>query len=133
MRRKPSPELVAWCAPALFLLAVAVGVAIVFHGPLALFGAVLAALALVPVGWVLVSALLPAKAERRCRACGKDALARLDERATHGLVCRACGWSDASASAWLLAEEEGPLEGIVMAERGRKSPPSPVDSPRQRG
>ena len=132
MHGKPSPAL-SWCAPAFFLLAVAAGVGIVLHRPLSMFGGVLAALAAVPVGWVLASALWPAKAERRCPACGKDALERLDERATHGLVCRACGHRDASASAWLLAEEEGPLEEIVLAERGRTPQPDAVDSPRQRG
>jgi len=132
MQREPSPAL-AWCAPAFFLLAVAAGVAIVFRRPLSLFAGVLSALAAVPVGWVIVSALWPAKAERRCPACGKDALQRLDQRATHGLACRACGFRDESASAWLLAEEEGPLEEIVLAERGRKLPTGPVDSPRQTG
>ncbi len=132
MPRRP-PSALQWCAPVLFLLAVGLGVAIVLRRPLALFGGVLIALAVVPVGWVLASALWPARAERRCPACGKDALARLDPRATHGLVCRACGFRDESASAWLLAEEEGPLEKIVLAERGRAAPPAAVDSPRPRG
>jgi predicted RNA-binding Zn-ribbon protein involved in translation (DUF1610 family) len=132
MQRKP-PRALFWFVPAILLLAVAAGVAIVFSRPLALFAGVLAALAAVPVGWVIVSALWPARAERRCPACGKDALRRLDERATQGLVCQACGYRDESASAWLLAEEEGPLEEIVLEERGRKLPAGPVDSPRQRG
>jgi len=132
MPRRPSSALL-WCAPASFLLAVGLGVAIVMHRPLGLFAGVLIALAAVPVGWVLASALWPARAERRCPACGKDALARLDPRTTHGLVCSACGHRDESASAWLLAEEEGPLEKIVLAERGRSAPPSAVDSPRPRG
>jgi DNA-directed RNA polymerase subunit RPC12/RpoP len=132
MPRRPSSALL-WCAPALFLLAVGLAVAIVLRRPISLFGAVLIGLAVVPVGWVLASALWPARAERRCPACGKDALQRLDERATQGLVCRACGFRDAHASAWLLAEEEGPLEKIVLAERGRGAPPSAVDSPRPRG
>jgi len=127
------PRGLLWCAPAFLLLAVAVGVAIVLQRPLSLFAGVLAALAAVPVGWVIVSALWPARAERRCPACGKDALRRLDERTTHGLVCRACGFRDESASAWLLAEEEGPLEEIVLSQRGRKVPTGPVDSPRQSG
>jgi DNA-directed RNA polymerase subunit RPC12/RpoP len=132
MPRRPSSALV-WCAPALFLLAVGLGVAIVLRRPLALFTGVLIAVAAVPAGWVLASALWPARAERRCPACGKDALARLDERTTHGLVCRACGHRDESASAWLLAEEESSLSEIVLAERGRGAPPGAVDSPRQRG
>jgi len=114
--------LVTWCAPAVFLAAVLGGVAIVFTGPLALLWVLVGALVLVPAGWVLVSALFPGKAERRCPACGAESLERLDARRTHGLGCRACGWRDESASAWLLAEEEGPLEDIVLAERGRRGP-----------
>jgi len=119
--------------PGVFLLAVALGVWIVFHRPLSLFVGVLAALAAVPVGWVMVSALWPARAERRCPACNADALERIDRRASHGLVCRACGHRDESASAWLLAEEEGTLEEMVLAERGRRRRGGAVDSPRRRG
>ena len=131
--RRMTPRTLLWCAPVFLLLGVATGVAIVLRRPLSLFAGVLAALAAVPVGWVIVSALWPARAERRCPACGKDALRRMDERATHGLACRACGFRDESASAWLLAEEEGPLEEIVLSERGRKVTAGAVDSPRQSG
>ena len=133
MPRKPAADWIVWCAPALFLAAVGLAVWIVFARPLSLFGVLLGCLAAVPVGWVLVSALFPGKAERRCPACGQDGLARLDARSTQGLVCRRCGWQDESASAWLLAEEEGPLEGIVLAQRGRGAPPGPVDSSSPRG
>src|SRR5262245_11890907 len=119
-----------WLGPALCLGAVVLGAGIVLAGPLSLFGLVLAGLALVPVGWVLVSALFPARAERRCPACGGESLARLDAHATHGLVCRACGWRDESASAWLMAEEEGPLEEIVLAERGRARAARTTSAPR---
>jgi hypothetical protein len=105
-------------APALFLAAAVGGVALVRHAPPS-FGWVLAALLVLPAGWVLVSALWPARAERGCPRCGKDALERLDPNATHGLCCRACGYRDESASAWLLAEEEGPLEPLVFAQRSR--------------
>lgn len=114
-----SPAWLAWCAPALFLGAVLLGVWIVFARPFSLFGGVLLGLACVPIGWVLVSALWPARAERRCPACKGDTLVRLDARATHGLGCSACSYRDESASAWLLAEEDGPLEEIVLAQRGR--------------
>jgi hypothetical protein len=122
-----------WLAPLAFLAAVGLGVWIVFARPLTLFGVVVAVLAAVPVVWVLVSALFPAKAERGCPACKADALARSDPMATHGLVCRACGWSDASASAWLLAEEEGPMEELVLAARGRRRARTSraVDSPQE--
>jgi len=125
--------LLAIALPLVFLSAVGLGVWIAFARPVRLTTALLVGLACVPIGWVLVSALWPARAERRCPACGKDALARLDARATHGLRCRACGWTDESASAWLLAEEEGPLEEIVLAERGRGAHPGAVDSPARRG
>ena len=45
------------------------------------------------------------------------------------------GWRDEAQSSWLLAEEEGPLEDIVMRQRGRRPPAgtdrerSVVDSP----
>jgi hypothetical protein len=116
-----SPAWLAWCAPALFLGAVLLGAWIVFARPFSLFGGVLLALSCVPIGWVLVSALWPARAERRCPVCGGDTLVRLDARATHGLGCSTCSYRDESASAWLLAEEDGPLEEIVLAQRGRSS------------
>lgn len=127
MLRKPLPSWIAWCLPVVLLAAVGLGLWIVRARPLSLFGAVLVGLACVPAGWVLVSALFPAKAERRCPACGADALVRLDARSTQGLRCRACDWCDPSASAWLLAEEEGPLEDIVLAQRGRAPRPRTLE------
>jgi hypothetical protein len=115
---RKSAQTVLWLAPACSLAAVLGGVAIVQAGPVAWFGAVLVLLAVIPAGWVLVSALFPGKAERRCPACGRVALERASTDATHGLACRACGWEDPSASAWLLAEEEGTvLEHVVLARR----------------
>ena len=123
----------SWLAPPLYLLAVLAGAWVVFARPLPLFGGVLAFLAVVPALWVLVSALWPAKAERRCPQCRALGLERLDRRATHGLRCRACGWRDEHASAWLLAEEDGRLEEIVLAERARRGATSPVDRPPRAG
>jgi hypothetical protein len=127
---------IAWCSPLAFLAAVGLGAWIVFARPFALFTGVVLALAAVPVIWVMVSALWPARAERGCPRCGRDSVRRLDPRAVHGLACDACGWRDESASAWLLAEEEGPLEELVLAERGGAAPAAglgAVDSPRRRG
>ena len=136
MSWKPPRALALWCAPALFLAAVLLGVWIVLARP-PVFGVLLVLLALVPVGWVLVSALWPARADRTCPTCGADALVRADACATHGLACKACGWRDDSASAWLLAEEEGPLEELVLAERerrrGARTATLEMDSPRRRG
>jgi hypothetical protein len=120
-------SLLRWCAPALFLGAVGVAAWIVFARP-PLFGVLLAVLLVGPLSWILVSTLWPARAERRCPGCGADALVRSDPRATHGLACEQCGWRDESASAWLLAEEEGSLEELVLAARGRA-----MDRPRHRG
>lgn len=122
MRGRTS-RLAGWFAGPAMLAAVLAGTWLAFTRPLGLFGVLLAVLAAAPVLWVLVSALWPPRAERRCAVCSADALERMDPRTTHGLVCRACGWSDESASGWLLAEEEGPLEEIVLAQRGRLNRP----------
>lgn len=102
----------------LVLLATVVGsIALARANPTALFVSLFVLAAVLPLGWVTVSALWPAKADRTCPTCGASALERLDAASTHGLACRACGWRDESASGWLLAEEEGPLEALVLARR----------------
>ena len=73
------------------------------------------------VGWVLLSALWPAKADRTCPECGETSVERLDRRELRGLGCGACGWRDETASAWFLAEDEEPvLEDLVRAQRRRR-------------
>ena len=52
-------------------------------------------------------------AEERCPV-------RLDPETTQGLRCRACGQVDEEATGWFLAEEEGPLEELVLLQRARK-------------
>ena len=37
-----------------------------------------------------------------------------------GLVCKSCGFEDPDQSAWLFAEDEGPIEPIVLAEKRRR-------------
>src|SRR5262245_10767997 len=71
---------VAWLAPVFLLAAVLLGAWIVLARPLSLFVGLLVVLATVPVGWVIVSSLWPARAERACPACRADALARIDPR-----------------------------------------------------
>ena len=94
------------------------------------------ALFVVPVLWVVVSALWPARADRTCPRCGRDSLRRLSRANTQGLVCTRCDWRDPAASSWFLAEEEGPLEDLVLEQRERKRTlrrrvrRSPVDSGR---
>lgn len=123
-------ESVGWLVAPIALAALAAGLWLALRRPPQLFGILLAALVLVPVVWVLVSALWPGKAERRCPACRQDSLARIDSSSTVGIRCSTCGWRDESASAWLLAEEEGPLEELVLAQRAKQRG---VDSPGPRG
>lgn len=125
------------------LLAVVVGTGAVLArasatgGGEALLGLVLGVLLVVPLVWIAVSTLWPARAERTCPGCGTDELRRIDPDATVGVVCARCGWRDEDRSAWHLAEEEGPLEHIVLEQRRerrrrRRTSRSPVDSRRGR-
>jgi ribosomal protein L37AE/L43A len=128
-------RIVAWFAPPVFLGAVLVVFRLVQGRPVGVFGGIVAVLAAVPIAWVVISTLWPARADRTCPGCGRDTLRRLDRRSTVGLACRSCGWRDETQSSWLLAEEEGPLEEIVLRQRGRGVPAgadrerSAVDSP----
>lgn len=101
------------------LAAIASAVLLLVRGPDRLFGIALALLFALGFGWMVVSVLWPGRAERRCPGCGADALERIDPRATSGVHCTACGFRDEHRSAWLLAEEEGPLERTVLRERTR--------------
>lgn len=104
--------------PPVLLTATACGVLLVMQGPERAFVASAGvALALV-VLWVLVSVFFPARADRTCPACGAESLERLDLRTTQGILCARCGLRDAEQSSFLLAEEEGPLERIVLEARG---------------
>jgi hypothetical protein len=132
----PPPKVaraLGWIVPPLMLLAVAAAVWLIVRGPDLLFGLVLSAIFGVGFLWVLVSSLLPGKADRGCPSCGADALVRLSEETTTGVRCTACGHRDETASAWLLAEDEGPLERIVLRERAerrrarRAGPPPPEE------
>lgn len=114
------PGWLAWLAPPAMLAGVLVGVAWVKAGPTGLWGYVLAALFAVAMGWIVVSVLWPARADRTCPRCGSEELERVDPRTTVGIRCAACGFVDESKSSWLLAEEEGPLEGIVLEQRERR-------------
>ncbi len=118
----PGKKAAAWLAPPILLGAALLGIRIVLGQPVGVFGKVLAILFALPLGWVVVSVLWPARAERTCPTCGREAVVRMDHETTHGLICRACGWRDETASSWLLAEEEGPLEDMVLRQRGRRPP-----------
>ena len=72
--------------------------------------------------WIGISVLWPARADRRCSSCKRRALERTDPESAVGLRCTACGWSDASASGWYLAEEElEALEPLALEQRRSKT------------
>ncbi len=124
MPEAPRPtESHAWLAilvPTLFLGAITVGILIVRTEPSWLFGVVLGVLLVGAVGWVAVSALWPARANRTCPECGEESVERMDPTEVRGLTCSACDWEDPTASAWLLAEDEEPvLEDLVRPRRPR--------------
>jgi hypothetical protein len=106
-----------WLVAPLMLASIAAGLLFVLRGPDEVFGLAFGLVLALGIGWILVCALLPGKAERTCPACAGQGLERLDRRSTQGLRCRLCGWQDESASSFLLAEEEGPLEDIVLRAR----------------
>jgi hypothetical protein len=117
-KRAPS-ALAGWLvAPALFA-ATATGILFVVRGPDRYFGLAFGALVALAVAWILVSVLFPARVERTCPACGGESLRRLDPTLTRGVVCDACGHTDPHQSSFLMAEAEGALEEIVIAERAR--------------
>lgn len=118
--RPRSAERLAWALPLVLLAAVGGGVAVVRNGPGWLGPAAIALLVGAGLGWVCVSVFWPAKADRRCKVCGEEALERLDPETTQGLRCRSCGDVDEEATGWFLAEEEGPLEELVLLQRARR-------------
>lgn len=113
-----------WLTPPVLLGSVGVAVVFILGNPLGLWGWAAGGMFALGLGWLLVTILWPAHADRTCPQCGENALERRDPASTVGLVCRACGHVDDEASGWLLAEEEGPLESIVLEQRGRAPAPS---------
>lgn len=109
-----------WILPPLLLAATGLGAWLVTAGPPRMFGWVVGACAVLAVVWVLVSALFPGQPERTCPACERDTLVPASRESTAGVLCKACGFSDGEASSFLMAEEEGPLEPMVLARRRRR-------------
>jgi hypothetical protein len=106
--------------PIALVTASACGIAIVRAAPVWVLPVVLVLGLGAGLVWIAASALWPAKADRRCPRCGENAIERVDATRTQGLACSRCGHVDETASGWILAEEEGPLEEIVLAERRRR-------------
>ena len=123
-RSAPAPRRASWITgwlvgPAL-LLASACGVILVLRGPDRAFGIALAVLLGISFLWILVSVFWPARADRTCPVCGRPDLKRLDPASAHGVLCDACGHLDPEQSSFLLAEEEGPIEPIVLHDRNSR-------------
>lgn len=121
-RSAEPPRAVTWLLGPLILAAIAAGTLLVFRGPDEIFGAAFGVVLGFGFLWILVSVLFPSRADRTCPACGKTALRRMDPESTSGLACSDCDWFDESASSFYLAEEEGPMEDIVLRQRGRSGP-----------
>lgn len=109
-----------WLVGPLLLCATIGAVSLVFRGPVGLFAIALACFGVLGVAWLLICVFSSARADRTCPSCGRAELERLDPLSTRGVVCRTCGRWDREQSSFLMAEEEGPIEPIVMRERQRK-------------
>lgn len=107
----------AWLVAPTFMAATGTGILLVMRGPDRYFGLALATLFGLAIVWILISVFFPASVDRTCPACGREDLRRLDRDTTRGVICDTCGHVDSDQSSFLFAEEEGPLESIVLAER----------------
>jgi hypothetical protein len=110
----------SWLIGPAILSAAIIGAWIVFQHPAWLFGVVATAVVGAGMLWILVSTFSPAKADRSCPECGEEALQRLDPATTRGVVCSKCGFRDPERSSFYIAEEEGPLESVALADRARR-------------
>lgn len=109
-----------WLVGPLILGSIAAAMLFVFRGPDEVFGVAFAVVLALGLLWILVSALFPASAERRCPRCRRPSIVRADAQKLTGLRCEACSWRDDSASAFIHAEDDGtPFEDIVLRERGK--------------
>jgi len=106
-----------WLIAPTLIAATATGILFVLRGPDRFFGYAVAVLFALAVAWMLISVFFPAAPERKCPACGRESLGRMDASTLRGVECSECGYSDAEQSAFLMAEEEGSIESAVLSER----------------
>ena len=126
----PLQGLLSVLIPAAMLAAACLPLLLILRRPAGLVGWVGGLALTVGLLWVVTSVLWPGRAERGCPECGEERLQRLDPETTVGVRCAACGFTDASRSSWLFAEEEGrPLEPAVLRERNRLPDSEPGASP----
>ena len=117
LNEPPSNPRGAWLLPLVALAAIVAGALFVMRGPDKAFAIAFGALVVIGLSWVCISALFPNRPDRRCPECGATALVRLSRTSTTGIRCRRCSWVDETASSFFLAEEDGPLEDIVLRKR----------------
>jgi len=110
----------SWFVTPLMLMAVVLGLALVFLNPAGLALLVIGGVVLAFVLWIVISLFFPGRADPRCPKCGELGLEASELDDVQGIRCSACGFEDAEASSWMFAEgRDGPLENIVMKSRGR--------------
>ncbi|HIF40514.1 MAG TPA: hypothetical protein EYQ74_05390 [Planctomycetes bacterium] len=109
-----------WLIGPLLMAATAVGLGLVLKSPDGLAVWVLGGAGGLALVWILCTTLWPSRADRTCPECGAEGLRRMDPATTRGLMCTACGHTDAEASGWFLAEEEGALDEVI-AKRHRSN------------
>ncbi len=119
-RARMRARIAAWFIAPFALSAVAAGFGLVRAGLIPGFALACGALLAAGLGWVLVSALLPGKVDRACPQCKRPGVEPLGARSSTGVWCTLCGWRDASASAFLFLEEQGPFEDVVLRERQQR-------------
>lgn len=107
----------AWLVAPTLLAATATGILFVMRGPDRFFAYAAATLFALAVAWVLICVFFPAAPERTCPRCGRGTLQRLDAGTLRGVACSACGFADPEQSSFLMAEEEGSIESLVLSER----------------
>ena len=117
--RRANSERGSWLIAPTLLAATISGILLVLRGPDRYFGFAFGALLALAVSWILISVLFPAKVDRTCPMCGRESLRRLDAQSTRGVICADCGHIDLHQSSFLMAEADGSLEQIVIAERER--------------
>lgn len=116
----------AWLIGPLLLSASVAAMLLIMRGPDQLFLWAVGTMFVLALTWMLVSVFFPASVDRTCPSCGARTLRRMDPKTTRGLTCTSCGHTDATASSFLMAEAEGPLEEAVLNERRlRKTRRSP--------
>ena len=99
------PWLRSIAASAAAIAAVAGVFALVAFAPGLALWIFLAGVFALPIGWMIVSTLLPARLDRNCPACSAWALEPLDPEDRYGVRCAECGFEDPTIPGARLGHE----------------------------